>query len=110
MPSASGTDPIDSSGTGPGTVHEMTASSVFFMALGWDGLRGAFFLTSSISAPSCCRTLRPSVSRTLGNQSCSSSSMWCRTLSINTVVLARTGHPTVLVAWPLEAALAIALG
>jgi hypothetical protein len=54
--------------------------------------------------------LRPSVSRTLGNQSCSSSSMWCRTLSINTVVLARTGHPTVLVAWPLEAALAIALG
>ena len=33
----------------------MTASIVFFSALGWDGLRGAFFLASTISAPISCR-------------------------------------------------------
>ncbi len=61
---------------------------VFFSALGWDGLRGAFLRASTISAPISCSTVRPSASRTCGNHSYSSSSMWWRTFSISTVVLA----------------------
>ena len=52
------------------------ASRVFFTALGRVGDRGAFFLTSIISAPSSCSFLRPKPSRTFGNQSCSFSSIW----------------------------------
>ncbi len=56
--------------------QETTASIVFFSALGWDGRFGAFLRASIISAPSSWSCLRPSASRTLGNHSCSSSSMW----------------------------------
>ena len=53
----------------------MMASTVFFSALGWAGDLGAFFRARSSLAPSSCSCLRPRPARTLGNQSCSSSSM-----------------------------------
>ena len=53
----------------------MMASTVFFSALGWAGDLGAFSRACSILAPSSCSCLRPRPARTLGNQSCSSSSM-----------------------------------
>jgi hypothetical protein len=53
----------------------MMASTVFFSALGWAGDVGAFFRARSSLAPSSCSCLRPRPARTLGNQSCSSSSM-----------------------------------
>ena len=61
---------------------------VFFSALGWDGRFGAFFFASIISAPRSWSCLRPRPSRTLGNHSFSSSSMWWSTFSIRTVVFA----------------------
>lgn len=60
----------------PAPSQEMTASSVFFSALGCEGLRGALALASSIFAPIAWSCFRPRPSRTLGNHSCSSSSMW----------------------------------
>jgi hypothetical protein len=53
----------------------MMASTVFFSALGWAGDLGAFFRARSSLAPSSCSCLRPRPARTLGSQSCSSSSM-----------------------------------
>ena len=53
----------------------MMASTVFFSALGWAGDLGAFSRARSSLAPICCSCLRPRPARTLGNQSCSSSSM-----------------------------------
>ena len=55
--------------------QEMTASIVFFIALGWAGDRGALSRASSSLAPISCSCLRPSPARTFGNQSSSSSSM-----------------------------------
>ncbi len=53
----------------------MMASTVFFSALGWAGDLGAFSRARSSLPPSSCSCLRPRPARTLGNQSCSSSSM-----------------------------------
>jgi hypothetical protein len=53
----------------------MMASTVFFSALGWAGDLGAFSRARSSLAPSSFSCLRPRPARTLGNQSCSSSSM-----------------------------------
>jgi hypothetical protein len=53
----------------------MMASTVFFSALGWAGDLGAFSRACSSLAPSSWSCLRPRPARTLGNQSCSSSSM-----------------------------------
>ena len=54
----------------------MMASTTFFRAPGWVGLRGAVFLASSMRAPISWSSPRLNPLRTLGNQSFSSSSMW----------------------------------
>ena len=56
--------------------QEMTASIVFFSAPGCEGRVGAVLRASIISAPRSWRAFRPRPSRTFGNQSVSSSSMW----------------------------------
>ncbi len=53
----------------------MTASSVFFRALGWAGDRGALARASESLAPMSWSCLRLSLVRTCGNHSSSSSSM-----------------------------------
>ena len=60
-------------GTRPGYLR--MASTVFFSAEGCAGERGAFFLAVSSCVPRSLSCLRPSPSRTFGNQSDSSSSM-----------------------------------
>ena len=52
------------------------------------GSAGRLLLRGQQLSPSSCSCLAAQPSRTLGNQSCSSSSMWCVTFSMSTVVLA----------------------
>ena len=74
----------------PGCENRQPTRAVmaFLIAPGSLGLRGAVGRISSIRAPISESALRPRASRTFGNQTSSSSSIWCSTLSMRTVVFA----------------------